>query len=173
MRTSGNCSRPDTTTGSRRMTKSGREKHICQRQRNPVGREAYGDKYKQYGHAMTERQLRSDYGDLVSGGYYKDGAKAPSFYDIKRGVAKMDDAKKALKATSERTAEKKFAEVRSKMLKTTVEKGIDLNKAKVQGVSGDGFLISDGKVTLHARYIMAWGEYKRPHFRFIITDRKG
>ena len=44
--------------------------------------------------------------------------------------------------------------------------------ARVESVSGDGFLISDGKVSLHARYIMAWGEIKAPHFRFIITDRK-
>ena len=100
------------------------------------------------------------------------GAKAPSFWEVKRGNANLSDASKAVKATAERTAEKKFAEVRSKMLKTTVEKGIDLKNASVRSASGDGFLISDGKISLHARYILAWGEYKRPHFRFIITDRK-
>ena len=89
-----------------------------------------------------------------------------------RGEAKLSDATKAVKATAERTAEKKFEDVRSKMLKSTIDKGIDIKNAKVQKAGTDGFLISDGKITLHARYILAWGEVKAPHFRFIITDRK-
>ena len=123
-------------------------------------------------HYNFTNKLRDDYSDLVSGGYYKEGAKAPNFYSIKRGEASLSDANKAVKATAERNAEKKFADIRSKMLKSTVEKGINLSNAKVKSASGDGFLISDGKVTLHARFILAWGDIKRPHMRFIITDRK-
>ena len=136
-------------------------------------KEAYG-RYNPYnGHTEIGRRIQNDYDDLTYGGRYEEGAKAPSFWDIKKGRANISDATKAVKATAQKTAEKKFSEVRSKMLKTTVEKGIDLGKAQVDSVSGDGFLITDGKVQLHARYIMAWGEIKRPHFRFIITDRKG
>lgn len=123
-------------------------------------------------HYDFSRKIRDEYSDLTAGGYYQEGAKAPNFYAINRGEAKLSDANKAVKATAERNAEKKFNDVRAKMLKSTVDKGIDLKKASVRSVSGDGFLISDGKVTLHARYIMAWGEIKAPHFRFIITDRK-
>ena len=135
--------------------------------------EAYGKKMSIYdNHNSRGRKLRDEYSDLVSGGYAKEGAKAPNFYDIRRGDAKISDATKAVKATAERTAEKKFSDVRSKMLKTTIDKGIDLKSASVRNADDEGFLISDGKVTLHARYILAWGEIKAPHFRFIITDRK-
>ena len=133
--------------------------------------EAYGGS-RHRPHYQVTNEIRDDYGDLTVGGLYKEGAKAPHFYDLRKGQANLSDAAKAVKATAERTAERKFADVRSKMLKTTVEKGINLSNARVESVSGDGFLISDGKVSLHARYIMAWGEIKAPHFRFIITDRK-
>lgn len=134
-------------------------------------REIYGENYRGLPHYRIGNDLRDEYSDLTSGGYYT-GNKAPTFWDIKAGRGNISQARQAVKDTAQRNAEKKFAEVRSKMLKSTVEKGIDLSKAKVQSASGDGFLISDGKITLHARYILAWGEIKAPHFRFIITDRK-
>ena len=123
-------------------------------------------------HDQQGRSLRDNYSDLVAGGYYKEGAKAPNFYDLARGRNNVSEMSNAVKATAERNAEKSFADVRAKMLKTTVEKGINLQTARVESANDNGFLISDGKVTLHARYIMAWGEIKAPHFRFIITDRK-
>ena len=136
--------------------------------------EIYGKDFKPYNrHYERERKLRDDYSDLVAGGYYEKDAKAPSFYDIKKGRADIGDAEKAVRATSRRNAEKKFEQVRDKMMKTTLEKGLDTKNARVRSVGGDGFLITDGKVTLHARYVLAWGEIKAPHFRFIITDRKG
>lgn len=121
---------------------------------------------------QRERALKDEYGDLVSGGYYNPADKAPTFYDLMKNRADISSAGRAVKATASRNAEKKFEQVRDKMLKTTLEKGLDTKKARVRSVGGDGFLIDDGKVTLHARYILAWGEIKAPHFRFIITDRK-
>ena len=132
----------------------------------------YSNKTPLQSHSERGRSLRDNYSDLIAGGYYKEGAKAPNFYDLARGRANVSEMNEAVKATAERNAEKSFTNVRAKMLKTTVEKGIDLKNAKVQNATDNGFLISDGKVTLHARYIMAWGEIKAPHFRFIITDRK-
>lgn len=135
-------------------------------------KEVYGDSYRPYIHSRKTDEIKEWYGNLTSGGYYKEGAKAPNFWDLKRGRASLSDANKAVKATAERTAEKKFEQVRDKMMKTTLEKGLDTKNARVRSVGGDGFLISDGKVSLHARYILAWGEIKAPHFRFIVTDRK-
>lgn len=132
----------------------------------------YSNKTPLQYHSEQGRSLRDNYSDLVAGGYYKEGAKAPNFYDLARGRANVSEMSKAVKATAERNAKRAFTNVRSKMLKTTVEKGINLQSARVESANDNGFLISDGKVTLHARYIMAWGEIKAPHFRFIITDRK-
>lgn len=138
--------------------------------------EFYDTKYNQTSplsqHSKRGDILRSTYSELVAGGYYKEGAKAPNFYDLARGRSSVSEMDKAVRATAERISEKSFADVRSKMIKSTVEKGIDLKNATVRKASNEGFLISDGKVTLHARHVMAWGEIKRPHMRFIITDRK-
>lgn len=124
-------------------------------------------------HDREERSLRDNFSDLTSGQYYsEDRNNRVSFYDLRDGRKSVGDMEKAVKATANRAAEKSFTNVRSKMLKTTVEKGINLQNARVESATDNGFLISDGKVTLHARYIMAWGEIKAPHFRFIITDRK-